>query len=198
MSLRIKSIFILTLFLLLAPIIVFAESASLLKSGKTSISFSTEFTRLLSDSGVQLIIVAPGKLQNGTASFIVSGGVIDVEAAKGEISHLGSIQLDSGANRVEIVSLMISQAVEGANITGMLTGVVIINDRLIGRVPLFKMEIGSIEARASGRITIPNVRVSLSSEGASALNRAFNTDNFTEGSAVGTAQIQARGERFKN
>lgn len=166
-----------------------AAPTATLKSGKTTVALATDFVDALGTLGVTPAAIKPGKLKNGSVSFPISGGAIDVATAKGEIAHTGGLSLTAGSTRVELLNFTIDTS--GA--APVLTGVVTANGDLVGRVPLFDLDLPTltppIQPDAQGRVTIADVGVTLTGEAAAALNGAFGVTAFADGAAIGTATV---------
>ena len=75
----------------------------------------------------------------------------------------------------------------------VVTGLVSVNEKLIGRMPLFRLTLPAgitlPLTPTGGRIILKNVGVSLDSGAASTLNSVFHVSAFQGGSAIGTARV---------
>ena len=168
-----------------------AAPSATLASGRTSVSLSAELLGALGTLGVTPGTVKPGKLNGTTVSFPISGGVVDLATARGEIQHTGGLTLTAGATEVRLLNFTIDTA--GA--TPKLTGAVVVNGSYVGRLTLFDLALPelALPIQPSGnRVTIPNVAVTLSAEAAGALNEVFGVSAFAEGIPVGTATVNLR------
>lgn len=178
---------------MLASTAIAAPSVNL-ADGRTSVVLSPEFLTALGTLGLSATALGDGSLRSGIASFPISGGVVDLQNAKGEINHTGGLVLTSRTARVELSSFNIDTA--GA--VPVLTGLVTANGNFLGRVPLFTLQLPALtlplQPAAFNTIFIPNVRVLLTPEAAAALNGVFGTTALTGGFNVGTASVFAIGQ----
>lgn len=164
-----------------------------LADGQTSVVFSNDFANALTALGLSVSAFGEGTLRSSIASFPITGGVIDLQNAKGEINHAGGLNLVSRTARVEISSFNIDTT--GA--APVLTGLVTANGDFLGRVPLFSLQLPALTLPLRplefSTLFIPNVRVTLTPEAAGALNGVFGTTAFTAGFNIGVASVYAIG-----
>jgi hypothetical protein len=160
-----------------------------LSDGRTSVTLSNDFYAALGALGLSAGTIGAGTLRGGVASFPVTGGSIDLANAKAEINHTGGLSLSKGATRVELTSFNIDTLGSGP----VLTGLVSANGNLLGRVPLFALELPQLtlplQLQAFHTLVIPNVKVKLTPEAAGALNTVFGVTAFTGGFNIGTAYV---------
>lgn len=178
---------------MLASTAIAAPSVNL-ADGRTSVVLSSEFLTALGTLGLSATALGDGTLRSGIASFPVSGGVVDLQNAKGEINHTGGLVLTSRTARVELSSFNIDTT--GA--VPVLTGLVTANGNFLGRVALFTLQLPALtlplQPAAFNTIFIPNVKALLTSEAAAALNGVFGTTALAGGFNVGTASVFAVGQ----
>lgn len=179
-------------FLLVGAFIPASANPSVnLGSGQTRVFLSNDFVGALGALNLSAGSVGNGVLSSGVAAFPIVGGVLDLQNAKGEINHSGGLFLATRTTRVELSSFNIDTT--GA--TPVLTGLVTANGDLVGRVPLFRLELPALtlplQPQAFGTVFVPNVKVTLSPEAAAALNSIFGVTAFTAGFNIGTAQVYA-------
>ncbi|HMZ80736.1 MAG TPA: hypothetical protein PLL06_13620 [Acidobacteriota bacterium] len=162
-----------------------------LAGGKTSVTLSTDFVGALTTLGVAPDRVSPAKLKRGIASFPIPSGALDLSTAKGEIDHTGGLTLTAGSTRVQLLNFVI----DTTGTTPVLTGLVVVNGTLLGRLPLFDLALPAltlpIQPGANGRVTIGNVGVTLTETAAGALNQVFGVTAFVKGFNIGTAVVDA-------
>jgi len=184
--------FVMSAFLLVGAFIPALANPSVnLGSGQTRVFLSNDFLGALGALNLSAGSIGNGTLSSGTATFPIVGGVLDLQNAKGEINHSGGLFLATRTTRVELSSFNIDTT--GA--TPVLTGLVTANGDLVGRVPLFRLELPALtlplQPQAFGTVFVPNVKVTLSPEAALALNSLFGVTAFTSGFNIGTAQVYA-------
>jgi hypothetical protein len=183
---------VMTAFLLAGAFIPASANPSVnLGGGQTKVLLSNDFLGALGALNLSAGSIGNGTLFSGVAAFPIVGGVLDLQNAKGEINHSGGLFLATRTTRVELSSFNIDTT--GA--TPVLTGLVTVNGDLIGRVPLFRLELPALtlplQPQAFGTVFVPNVKVTLSPEAALALNGVFSVTAFTSGFNIGIAQVYA-------
>ncbi len=190
-SLRSRSIFALLLVFGMLVTPASANPTAILAEGRTTVTLSNDFLNGLSTLRVAAGTVGEGSLRSGVASFAITGGALDLANAKGEINHTGGLSLTAGTTRVELLSFNIDTT--GAR--PVLTGLVTANGDLVGRIPLFNLELPTLtlplQPQAFNTLFIPGVKVTLTAEAAGALNSVFGVTAFTEGFNIGTASVFA-------
>jgi hypothetical protein len=160
--------------------------------GATSVLLAPSFLSALTSLGVAPGPIEPGRIASRKAgviaAFPITAGEIDLGTVKGEIDHAGGLSLTAGATKVELTTFVI-------DLTGtapVLTGLVIVNDNLVGRLPLFDLSLTASKVSAKERqLKVNNVVVTLTDEAAQALNGVFNINALSKGVAIGTAKVRA-------
>jgi len=164
-----------------------AAPTSALVNGSTSVQLSSDFVTALTSLNVTPASLRNATLSNGVASFPISGGAIDLGAVSTEIIHQGGLSLSANGTVVELTDFLISNL----NGTPVLTGLVTVNEGLLGRVPLFALGLAGGPLAAGRLVTLRNVDVTLTPEAATALNQVFGVTAFTAGFPIGTATVNA-------
>lgn len=176
---------------MVAPIM--AAPSINLGDGRTTVVLSSEFLGALGALRLSAGSVGDGSLRSGVAGFPVTGGVVDLGTAKAEINHSGGLFLAAGNTRVELTSFNIDTT--GA--APVLTGLVTVNGDLLGRVPLFDLELPALtlplRPQSFNTLFIPNVKVTLSATAAAALSGVFGA-TVPAGLSIGTASVYAVGD----
>lgn len=179
----------------LAAVLTLAQAAAFgqtkqMMFGTTSVNLSFAFTDALASLGVSAGTIGPGQMSGTTVSFPITAGEIDLSTAKGEIFHAGGLTLTAASTTVQLVNFTIDT-------TGMmpvLTGAVTANGTLVGRLPLFDLQLSGVSVPlqpASGYgLTLSNVVVTLDAAAANALNGVFNVKAFVPGLSIGTATVK--------
>lgn len=155
----------------------FAQKTKTVEAGLTSVKLSDTFTDALASLSVNAGTVSPTRLCDGTASFPITGGAIDLETAAGNIIHSGGLTLEAGDTEVRLQSFIIdtTSTTPGAPV---LTGIVVVNNKLIGRLPLFNVVLPSdfslpLHAEGGFVLQLKDVGLTLTSTAAAALNSVF-------------------------
>jgi hypothetical protein len=167
--------------------------------GRTNVQLSGDLLGALTAYGVTPGNVLPGRLYPSESGarvvFPIPTGELDADGPKLEIFHSGGLTLTAGDTRVALTSFIIE------NLDGnlQLTGIVKANDTIVGRIPLFDLELTQapgLEPTSGGIVsllTIGAVQMTLTADAADALNAAFGLDNvFTQGFPIGRARVTAR------
>lgn len=136
---------------------------------------------------------APGGNLTGIQFPIVSGE-IDLQGNKGEIAHMGGLTLKNAKTAVNLSSFVIDTTGDAP----VLTGLVKVNDSLVGRLALFDLTLksGTRVATKPGGPIVGKLQLAadlkLSEDAAAALNEVFGVTAFTAGIPVGAATLASR------
>lgn len=160
-------------------------------SGATSVELSSDFIGALTSLNIAPGRIFPASLRAGRASFPITDGTLDRQTLRGEIIHNGGLTLTRGGTQVRLKSFIIDTTGTGI----VLTGLVSANGTVVGRIPLFNLQLPSA---ATGdfrfeRFVLNGVQVSLRQEAATALNAVFETNAFVAGFNIGTARVRGYG-----
>jgi hypothetical protein len=158
--------------------------------GRTSVTLSSGFVSALQSLGLTPGIVRPSELEEGKVTFPVTGGVVDPQTARGEISHAGGLTLTAGSTEVRLQSFTIDTTVSSP----ILTGLVVVNDKLVGRLPLFNLQLPvgltlPLKPSDEGVLRLKGVGVTFTAPAAAALNGVFKTNALKGGFGIGTANV---------
>ena len=181
--------FALVLLVALGVTAVQAETGTV-ESGRTLVKLSAEFIGALQSLGVTAGVVDPSRVYGGSVTFPVTGGAVDLATARGEIAHSGGLTLSAGGTEVRLQSFTID-----TTSAPVLTGLVVVNDGLLGRVPLFDLQLPSgitlpLKPSDNGKLRLKDVGVTLSSAAAGALNQVFKVTAFKGGFNIGMANVK--------
>jgi len=162
------------------------------RAGVTSVRLSADFVNALSSLNVTPAPIAPGRLMSTrrgvVASFPITAGAVDLGTVKAEIGHEGGLSLTAGSTSVELSAFIIDLAGNRPVLTGLVT----VNDSLLGRVPLFDLALSSNSVSGNDDLLkVNNVALTLSQEAAAALNSVFNVTAFVPGFRIGTGSVRA-------
>ncbi|MDX1930987.1 MAG: hypothetical protein SFU56_00125 [Capsulimonadales bacterium] len=169
----------------------FAAPTNNVRFGNTIVRLESGFLGAISSLGIATSSVTPATVTtdvrgNVLATFPISNGVIDLGTGKAEISHLGGLRFAKGSTVAEITDFRIDSTVAQPVITGLVT----VNDSLVGRIPVFRLQ-GSVNyplvPQNGFQLTVTGIELSLTSEAASALNSVFGVTDLAAGVPVGVA-----------
>lgn len=173
----------------ITPTASFAAPTVRVSGNATVVAPSHDFVSALSGLGVAASSLGIAVLADGRAYFPISSGAVDAANARGEINHLGGLVLTAGTVRVELSDFLIETTG-----TPRLTGLVVANGDVVGRIPLFSLALPnlSLPLQPAGRLLrIPGVGVTLTNDAAQALNATFGVSAFVAGFNIGTAEVRA-------
>jgi len=181
--------------LLAVPSIAMAQSTRhktvTLNGGATQVTLSEGFSNAVSSLGVKVGTIPTSTTYRGTVLFPITGGALDLNTGLGNIIHAGGLTLTAGNTQAILESFIIDTT--GA--TPVLTGLVVANGTLVGRLPLFDLVAPSgatLPLKPKGwLLTVQGVGLNLTSGAAAALNSVFSVDAFKGGFNVGTANVYA-------
>lgn len=158
-------------------------------SGVTEVKLSEGFVSALTSLDVEPGTVEPSKIFDGTATFPITGGAVDLSTAAGNIIHSGGLTLSTRKTTVILQSFIIDTTGK----TPVLSGLVVVNGTLLGRVVLFNLTLPRgfrVPLTTDGPLlNLANVKVELSSAAAGALNSVFEVKAFKAGFDIGTADV---------
>jgi hypothetical protein len=167
-----------------------AQKAVTAYAGATDVTLSNNFVSELKALGVNVGQVNPTML-SGMATFPITGGVIDLDTAMGNIVHSGGLTFSGGTTTVRLQSFIIDTTGKKP----VITGIVVVDNKVWGRFPLFDLVLPpgtAIPLKNKGNtLALANVGVMLDATAAGALNKAYGVSQFTAGFDVGTAQVTA-------
>ena len=183
--------------LMFGPAAVAAPTVQLV-TGETTVRLSSELLDALGSLGVTPDNVLPGGLHPTDAGasvvFPIPTGELDGAGPVLEIFHSGGLTLTAGEDARRAHVFHHREPGWGT----ALTGVVKANDTIVGRIPLFDIELTRAPevtgdpASGVGILRIRGANLTLTEGAADALNGAFGLDGvFTAGFPIGTARIYA-------
>ncbi len=172
---------------MLLPNRAVGQKTETIEGGRTTVSLANSFVSALGSLGVTPGTVSPSRLSDGKVSFPVIGGAIDLDTAAGQILHSGGLTLTAGPTKVTLQSFIIDTTV-----APVITGLVSVNGKLVGRLPLFDLTLPSgitlpLKPR-EGQLTLKGIDVTLDGVAAGALNSVFHVSAFKGGFVIGTAK----------
>ncbi len=170
----------------------YGQQTRTVESGRTSVTLSSTFTSALQSLNVTPGVVAPTHIWDGVASFPITGGALDLDTAFGNILHSGGLTLAAGNTHVRLQSFIIDTTAPAP----VLTGLVVVKGKLVGRVPLFNVVPPAgltlpLKPDDCVLLKLNGVELTLTSTAASALNSIFSVSAFAPGLDIGTARVYA-------
>ncbi len=174
-----------------------AQQTKTLEAGVTKVTLSSGFVSALEGLGLRAGTVGPIHLRNGVVNFPVTGGAVDLDTAKAQILHSGGLTLSPGSSpeNAEPTVRLESFIIDTTGSAPVITGLVIVKGALVGRVPLFNLQLPAgitlpLKTR-DGQLVLDGVGVTLTSTAAQALNSVFNVTALEGGFNIGAAKVRA-------
>lgn len=168
---------------------LFAQTYTV-ESGKTSVTLDAGFVSALKSLGVTPGTIGPTTISNGVATFPAVAGAFDVNNAKSQILHSGGLTVADSKARVRLQSYIID-TVSGSPVV---TGIVVVNGVILGRMPLFDVHLPSgikfpLMPANGDMLSLSNIELTLNSGAASALNQVFGVSAFNSSIKIGNAKL---------
>ena len=159
-------------------------------SGYTLVELLPGFVDALTSLQIAPSKNLPATLYQRIAFFPITGGRLDAANAKGEVPHSGGLKLTRGATQVIISDFIIDTASSAPKLTGIVTA----NGSIVGRIPLFNLQLPALTLPLTlppgpEVLLIEGSKVTLTQEAATALNGVFATTAFAAGFNVGIASV---------
>ena len=166
-----------------------AQKTATIEGGRTTVTLASGFVSSLQELGVTPGTVSPTRLHDGVVNFPVTGGAIDLDTAASQILHSGGLTFTAGQTKVTLQSFIIDTTK-----TPMISGLVSVDGKLLGRMPLFDLALPSGISLPlkpwDGRIVLKGVGVTLDAAAAQALNNVYHVSAFKAGFSIGTAKVR--------
>ena len=175
----------------------FAQNTKTVDAGLTSVTFSSAFNSLMQSLGIAGGTVAPTRNHQGTANFPITGGAIDLDTAQGNITLSGGMILEAAGTQLRVQSIILDTTTTTSG-APVLTALVIVNNALVGRLPLFAVTLPagfSLPLKAEGGLVLnlKDVGLTLTPTAATGINSVFGLAPGTvpAGLSFGTANLVA-------
>lgn len=165
--------------LLLASAPASAAEATAKASGTTTIKLSSAVKRAMKRGRISLSGVSPARRGATAVKLPLRSATIDAEARSGTLNHAGSLRFKRKRRTITLKTFRVALAPSGSSVS---VGV--------GRSRVRSFEIDTTRVKITqGRrkLTLSNLKVTLTPIGASRLNRALGGTRFKSGATFGTA-----------
>jgi hypothetical protein len=164
-----------------------AQKTETVEGGRTTVTLADSFVSALGSLGVTPGTVSPTELRGAKVNFPITGGAIDLDTGSGQILHSGGLKLTAGNNEVKLQSFII----DTTSSQPVITGLVVANGKLVGRLPLFNLTPASGTTLpltpSYGVLEAKGIGVTLTATAATALNEVFGITALAGGLEIGTA-----------
>lgn len=159
--------------------------------GNTKIEFDQNYLTALKTLNLTPTGTGQAQVSGNTATFPVTGGsfTLSGSTASGTIQHAGGIKLGSGATAITLDNFVLDPA------ANKMYGDIMVAGQTAGsHVGLFDISSSGASVQgSSGSATISGLKLTLSNDAASALNKAMNTTAIQGNFPVGTATVTLQG-----
>lgn len=160
-------------------------------TGITRITISSQFSNALSALSVSVGQVNPSMISGSTVDLLLVNGVIDLDTGLGNLVHSGGITFQGGSTTVRLQSFI----VDTTGKTPMLSAIIVVDNKVWGRYPLFDLTLFSgttIPLKVKGNtLAMRGVKITLDPAASAMLNKVYAVSQFTSGFDIGTADITA-------
>jgi hypothetical protein len=149
------------------------------KRGQSTLTFDQNIFSGLDPLGVGILPIAPAEASLGGESFPISGGRVSRSGQRGTINHVGGIVFAGDNASVRVLRLRLSLCCPNYEVSASVNG---------QRMSFLSLGGGAITSRGR-RLIYRGIRAFLTLEAADALNQAFATDFFQEGTRLGRLRM---------
>jgi hypothetical protein len=151
-----------------------------IKRGQSTLTLNQNTLSGLDPLGVGILPIAPAEASLGGESFPITGGRVSRNGRRGRINHAGGIVFAGDNAAVRVVRLRVHLCCPNYEVSASVDG---------QRMPFLSLGNGTFTFRGS-RLTYRRINAFLTLEAANALNQAFATDFFQEGTRLGRLRIR--------
>jgi hypothetical protein len=168
-----------------------AQQATTVEYGRSILVFNPAFTSGIAGLGATLGGVGFSSVDStGTIVFPVVNGVVDLQTGSGEVQHLGGISVNANG-----IAMRLQNFVIDTTKAPVLTALLVVNNQLIGRIPLFDLVVPpgtSLPLPTTvGVLQLNGFAVTMDPTGAATINGIFGAPAVYGGQPVGTLNLYA-------
>jgi hypothetical protein len=151
-----------------------------IERGQSTLTLDQDIFSGLDPLGIGILPIAPAEASLGGESFPITGGSVSRNGQRGRINHAGGIVFAGDNAAVRVVRLRVSLCCPNYELSASVNG---------QRMSFLSLGRGTRTSRGR-RLTFRGINAFLTLEAADALNQAFATDFFQEGTRLGTLRIR--------
>ncbi len=157
-------------------------AATLTLTGEgTTLALDAGTAQVLTDNSIAVAPIEPATAGDDGITFPITGGSVEAESLAGTIEHSGGLRFSAGGTDLDLTDFVIDTS--AGTLTATAGG---------AQVPILDVDLTGLERSDDmGTIVLEGITVSLSAEGAAALNETFGVTLFTEGLAIGDVTVRA-------
>jgi Htaa len=159
-----------------------AAAATLTLTGEgTTLALDAGTAQVLTDNSIAVAPIDPATSGDGGITFPITGGSVEAESLAGTIDHSGGLRFSAGGTDLDLTDFVIDTS--AGTLTATAGG---------AQVPILDVNLTGLERSDDmGTIVLEGITVTLSAEGAAALNETFGVTLFSEGLAIGDVTVRA-------
>jgi hypothetical protein len=151
-----------------------------IERGQSTLIFDQNIFSGLDPLGIGILPIAPAEARSGGEMFPISGGRVSSDRRRARINHVGGIVFAGDNASVRVVRLRVRLCCPNSELTASVDG---------QRMSFLALGRGVRSSRGR-RLTYRGINAFLTLEAADALNQAFATDFFQEGTRLGRLRIR--------
>jgi hypothetical protein len=168
-----------------------AQNTSTVEYGRSILVFNPSFTSGIASLGATLGGVGFSSVDSsGVIVFPVVSGAVDLQTGAGEVNHLGGISVIANG-----ISMRLQNLALDTTKTPVLTAMLVVNNKLVGRIPLFDLAIPAGTSlplpTTVGVLQLNGFAVTFDATGASVINGIFGAQAVYGGMPVGSLNLYA-------
>jgi hypothetical protein len=151
-----------------------------IQRGQSTLTLDQDIFSGLDPLGVGILPIAPAQASLGGESFPITGGRVSRNGRRGRINHGGGIVFAGDNASVRVVRLRVSLCCPNYEVSASVNG---------QRMSFLSLGSGTFSFRGR-RLTYRGINAFLTLDAANALNQAFATDFFQEGTRLGRLRMR--------
>jgi hypothetical protein len=151
-----------------------------IKRGQSTLILDQNIFSGLDPLGIGILPIAPAEASSGGESFPITGGRVSRNGQRARINHAGGIVFAGDNAEVRVVRPRVRLCCPDSELSASVDG---------QRMSFLSLGGGAITSRGR-RLTFRGINAFLTLEAADALNQAFATDFFQEGTRLGRLRMR--------
>jgi hypothetical protein len=150
-----------------------------IKRGQSTLILDQNIFSVLDPLGIGILPIAPAEARLGGESFPITGGSVSLNGERARINHAGGIVFAGDNAAIRVVRPRVRLCCRNSELSASVDG---------QRISFLSLGRGVHSSRGR-RLTFRGINAFLTLEAADALNQAFATDVFQEGTRLGTLRM---------
>lgn len=153
-----------------------AQQVNNIVSGRTAMQLNSTFMQTIESYGASFSDLGLAALQNGSLSFPIAKGAIDLNTVAGELRHTGGLVITADGRQIQLLNWVL----DTTGSTPTITVLFVIDGSVSGRFPLFLVQppvnLNLPLQPQGGVLSIHQASLFLSQAGATTFNNLFGLD----------------------